>query len=274
MPRDSHPSAIEAMTQSDQRSARQCGRRWTLGISRALAGAAVALGVQTHVLRAQSTAVPDTLSAPRIVPSVPAGPPADAPPPADPESAVPNATAVSVPASTLGRGQPFPRLAYPNILTDTGTHIYALSPDESDDVRAAIEHAIAHMNFIVRPIARRRLIRANRPAPMLTFEVRPDTLAVTFPGLNPIITPLTGDTVPWLRGSTGETYAVHVVLAGDTLRQTIASDDGERENDFIFLDAGATIEMHVTLKADRLPAPLQYVEVFREIRSQPDGSPP
>jgi hypothetical protein len=244
------------------------------GISGALASAAVALGVQTQVVRAQSTTVPDTLSPPRTAPSIPGGLPTDAPPPADPESAVPSATAVSVPASTLGRGQPFPRLAYPSILTDTGTHIYALSPDESDDIRAAIEHAIAHKNFIVRPIARRRLIRANRPAPMLTFEVRPDTLAVTFPGLNPIITPLTGDTVPWLRGSTGETYAVHVVLAGDTLRQTIASDDGERENDFIFLDAGATIEMHVTLSADRLPAPLQYIEVFREIRSQPDRGPP
>jgi hypothetical protein len=169
---------------------------------------------------------------------------------------------------------PFPDPTLLTILADTGTRCYALSPAESDDVRAAIEHAIARMNFIARPIARRRLMRANHPSPTLTFSVRSDTLAVTFEGLNPIVTPLSGDAVPWVRGATGETYAVHIAFAGDTLRQTIADEDGERENDFIFLDSGATVEMHVTLVAARLPAPLHYVEVFREVRSQPDHSPP
>jgi hypothetical protein len=157
-------------------------------------------------------------------------------------------------------------LALGSFLSDTGTHTYALSPEESDDVRPAIERAIAHMNFITRPIARRRLIRANHPPPLLTIAVQPDTLAVTFAGINPIVTPLSGGTVPWRRGSTGEMYDVHIVFVGDTLRQTIATDDGQRNNDFVLLEGGATIEMHVTMTAERLPTPLRYIQVFREIR--------
>ncbi len=160
----------------------------------------------------------------------------------------------------------------PGILGDTGTYVYALSPTESDDVRAAIERTIAHMGLIPRQIARHRLIRANRPSALVIFAVGLDTLSVTFDDNNPIVTPLTGEAVPWLRRTPRETYEVHVAFAGDTLQQVIATDDGERENDFVFLDGGATIEMLVTLRAERLPTPLRYQEVFREIRTQADQS--
>ena len=58
------------------------------------------------------------------------------------------------------------------------------------------------------------------------------------------------------------------------MQQIIATDDGDRENDFVFLDGGATIEMHVILRAERLPTPLQYTEVFREVRAQADQTTP
>jgi len=126
------------------------------------------------------------------------------------------------------------------------------------------------MGLIPRQIARHRLIRANRPPARITFAVGVDTLSVTFDGVNPIVTPFTGEAVPWVRGTTHEKYAVHIAFAGDTLRQVIATDDGDRKNDFVFLDGGATIEMHVTLEAQRLPTPLRYMEVFRELRSPSD----
>jgi len=250
---------------------------WTVSLTVAFVASIASAGLATPALSAQSPTPRDTLLGARDT-GRGGGTPA---PSVVRESAEPSpglgVTAVSAPATGTGMARPDwlftdpPRL---RILADTGTHFYALSPDESDDVRAAIEHAIARMNFIARPIARRRLMRANHPSPLLTFSVRPDTLAVTFAGLNPIVTPLSGNVVPWVRGQTGETYAVHIAFVGDTLRQTIADDDGERENDFVFLDDGATVEMHVTLTADRLPAPLHYVEVFREIRTQPDRTPP
>lgn len=148
---------------------------------------------------------------------------------------------------------------------DSGTYLYELVPEVSNDIRSAIDRSVAHMNFIIRPIARRRLIKANRLFPSLTFVIRADSIGVTFAGMNPIVTPRDGGAAPWVRGETGEHYDVYMSQDGDSLRQVIATDDGQRENDFVFFDDGARIELHVTLSADRLPTPLRYTLIFRRI---------
>jgi hypothetical protein len=159
-----------------------------------------------------------------------------------------------------------------SVLGDSGTYLYTLIPEESDDVRAAIDRAVSHMLFIIRPIARHRLARTNRVPPHLTFAVRPDTITVTFEHANPIPTPRNGTPVPWVSGVSRETYTVHIAFAGDTLHQEILASDGAREDDFVFSDSGGRIIMHVTLRADRLPTPLVYTLVFRR-ESVPEAQP-
>jgi len=155
----------------------------------------------------------------------------------------------------------------PSTLADTGTTVYTLEPEESDDVKAAIDRAASHTNFIIRPIVRRRLTRNNRLPQHVTFAVSADTITVTFDGTNPIVTPRNGDSVGWTRAATRDThierYTVHIRQAGDTLRQTIVTDDGGRNNEFVFLEGGAEMRMHVILWADRLPVPLMYSLAFR-----------
>jgi len=151
----------------------------------------------------------------------------------------------------------------PGAIAGPGSHLYELIPDESEDIRSAIDVSVEHMNFIIRPIARRRLAKANRLAEHLEFQVRPDTLAVTFDAMNPIITPLNGDSAAWKRGGTHEWYQVRIETSGDTLRQVIKTDDGQRENDFVFLDDGARVALHVILTAERLPIPLRYTLLYR-----------
>jgi hypothetical protein len=163
-------------------------------------------------------------------------------------------------ASGLGGQQPAPSN---RAVTDTGTTVYQLVPDESDDVKAAIDRAISHMNFIVRPIARHRLARTNHPPAHLTFVTRPDTLVVTFEGANPIVTPRDGQLIPWVSGVSREIYRVKAMVAGDTLHQTIVASDGHRVDDFVFSDGGERVRLDVRLYADRLPAPLTYSLMFR-----------
>jgi hypothetical protein len=153
----------------------------------------------------------------------------------------------------------------PAALADSSGHAYELVRSESDNIRSAIDLSVAHMNFIVRPIARRRLIKANRLAEHITFAVAPDTVTVTFDGMNPIVTPRDGGSASWVRGETRERYDVHIESAGDTLRQVIATDDGQRENDFEFLDNGERIALHVVLSAERLPMPLRYTLMYRRL---------
>jgi hypothetical protein len=151
-------------------------------------------------------------------------------------------------------------------VTDTGTTVYELVLTESDDVKAAIERSISHMNFIVRPIARRRLTRTNHPPAHLTFVNHPDTLIVTFEGANPIVTPRDGTLIPWVSGVSKETYRVKATVAGDTLHQTIVASDGHRIDDFIFSDEGTRVRLDVRLFAERLPAPLMYSLTFHRVQ--------
>jgi hypothetical protein len=150
-------------------------------------------------------------------------------------------------------------------VTDTGTIIYELVPNESDDVKAAIERSIQHMNFIVRPIARHRLTRTNHPPAHLTFANHPDTLVVTFEGANPIVTPRDGSLIPWVSGVSKEVYRVKAVVAGDTLHQTIVASDGHRVDDFIFSAGGERVRLDVRLFTERLPTPLMYSLAFRRV---------
>lgn len=150
-------------------------------------------------------------------------------------------------------------------VTDTGTTVYELLPDESDDVKAAIERSIQHMNFIIRPIARHRLTRTNHPPAHLTFANHADTLVVTFEGANPIVTPRDGSPVPWVSGVSREVYRVKATVAADTLHQTIMASDGHRIDDFVFSEAGQKVRLDVRLYADRLPAPLIYSLIFRRV---------
>jgi hypothetical protein len=151
------------------------------------------------------------------------------------------------------------------ILADTGTYVYALVPEESDDVKQAIDSTVARMSFIVRPIARHRLARTNRPPPHVTFALRPDTMTITLERANPIVVPRDGSSAPWESGVSSETYSTTIAFQGDTLKQMIHASDGQREDDFVFLDQGERLEMHVVLTADRLPKPLVYTLLFLRV---------
>ena len=144
-----------------------------------------------------------------------------------------------------------------------GAAVYVLVPDSSDNIRAAIDRTVAHMNFIVRPIARSRLSKINPTPKQVRVDLEPDTASVAFDAGNPVVTPLDGDTVPWRNPLTGETNRTHAAVAGDTLRQTIVAPDGERENALIFSSDGARLRLRVTVTSHRLPRPLVYELMFR-----------
>ena len=166
-------------------------------------------------------------------------------------------------AAKPAQPSPPPPHSAARVLGDSGTYVYTLIPGESDDVRAAIDRTVAHMIFLIRPIARHRLLRTNRTPASVTFAVRPDTITVTFERANPIPTPRDGTAVPWVSGVSREVYLVSMRFAGDTLRQHILASDGAREDDFVFSADTHRVTLHVTLSADRLPTPLVYTLAFR-----------
>jgi len=172
-------------------------------------------------------------------------------------------TALGLMAITVGPAKAQAHAAALPVATSHGTSGYTILPDSSDNIRTAIDRTVARMSFITRPIARSRLNKVNPMPHRVRFALGADSVSVAFDDGNPVITPLNGHTVPWSNPLTHETDQAHVLVSGDTIRQTIAAPDGERENALVFSGDSATLHLQVTVRSHRLPRPLVYLLVFR-----------
>jgi len=148
-----------------------------------------------------------------------------------------------------------------------GAYTYTLMPDSSSDIKAAINETVSPMNFLIRGIARGRLTKVNPLPHRVRVRLAVDTVSVAFDDGDPVVTPDDGTVVPWFNALAKETDHAHVVVAGDTLRQTISAPDGDRENALTFAASGARLQIRVTVSSHRLPKPLVY-----DLRFQRDSA--
>jgi hypothetical protein len=144
-----------------------------------------------------------------------------------------------------------------------GAYSYSLMADSSSDIKAAINETVSPMNFLIRGIARGRLTKVNPLPHRVRLRLTTDSVSVAFDDGDPVITPADGAVVPWFNALAKETDHAHVMVAGDTVRQTIAASDGDRENALTFADAGARLRIRVTVSSHRLPKPLVYDLLFQ-----------
>lgn len=139
---------------------------------------------------------------------------------------------------------------------------YLLAVESSDDVNRAIEASIARMSFIVRPVARGRLRKANVPYRRLRISTNDGRIAIAPDAAAPVVAPADGTPIRWRRED-GEALDVVTVWKGGSLSQTFHADDGSRENLYSLSADGRTLAMDVTVRSPRLPAPLTYVLRYR-----------
>lgn len=137
---------------------------------------------------------------------------------------------------------------------------YVLDSAQSDDINRAISAATADLNFIKRPIARRRL-RAANPAPRtLSIKSVGDSVEVMINGtLGLRVKP--GRTRDW-RGFNGEALKVTSSLEHGVLTNTFVADDGEKRNTYRLRPDGM-LELNVHLSSPRLKHPVEYTQIFR-----------
>jgi hypothetical protein len=139
---------------------------------------------------------------------------------------------------------------------------YDYVQERSDNVDAAIEAAVARVNFLVRSVARGRLKKTNQPYRRISLAVDGDTAVVTFDDKAAVRTPLDGSPIKWTRDD-GEVFDVSTSWRGTTLVQTFAAEDGKRVNEFS-QEAGAEhLALKVTVESGRLKQPLTYQLYYR-----------
>jgi hypothetical protein len=136
-------------------------------------------------------------------------------------------------------------------------------PEQSEKIDAAVDKAVAHMNFLVRGVARGRLKGANKPIQQIVIDYPGDNVYVLLRADEPpVITPRTGAFVPYTRAD-GEVVQAKTELGDGLIRQFFDSNDGQKEHVYRLRPDG-TMAFEVTVLSERLRAPFEYTWVFQQ----------
>jgi hypothetical protein len=139
--------------------------------------------------------------------------------------------------------------------------VYVNEQQTDAAISAAIEAAVAKMNFIKRPIARSRLKKTNAAHHRVTIAITAQEISVAFDNNQPVRMPADGRTAKWTRED-GEVFDVAARWSDDRLVQSFKAPDGERINTFALGADGRSLEVQVEVKSPQLPEPVKYSLTF------------
>jgi hypothetical protein len=144
----------------------------------------------------------------------------------------------------------------------TGTYRLAESEDAvKERLAAAIEHAIAPMNFVARPIARSRLQRPVYYCKRYALALDVETVHVACDDRPHVDRRLDNSEGP-ITGLDAEPLDVHVSTSADSVQMVFTSTDGKRTTSYRFGDAGA-LEVNVTVESTSLERPVAWKVLYR-----------
>lgn len=139
---------------------------------------------------------------------------------------------------------------------------YSLQSDAQVRLRESVERAVAPLNFVVRSVARRRLLAVNQPSARVEISVRGDSVIIRYANQPELRAHRRGATRQW-KNTAGESLAVEVQApstaadAEPLLYERYIAEDGTRENRW-FLDAATgRARLEVTITSPRLPSPMR-----------------
>ncbi len=159
----------------------------------------------------------------------------------------------------------------PNLASDQGWDAFVgtweivgtVSASE-EQIKTAIYKVTEEMSFLIRGIARNRLISSQKPPKRIRMQRQHEMFIIhpdTFPALS---MPTSGKAVKY------EDRMIRVSLdAGGgrlTLRQISENQEGKRENVYRLQDSGKSLILEVTVDSSHLPAQLQYKLQYTRVK--------
>jgi len=140
--------------------------------------------------------------------------------------------------------------------------VYDLDAGASDDVEAIVTRGTEQMNFAIRGLARRLIAKANPRYEQIAISQDGVTARVQLDARAPILAPLNGDSVRWVRED-GGTDTVACRWSYPSLELIFKADDGGRTHEYSLEPDGRTLKLYVELTSPRLPGPIDYTLVYR-----------
>jgi hypothetical protein len=139
---------------------------------------------------------------------------------------------------------------------------YVLDSRASDNVDDVIEHVVKDMNFVRKPLARKRLKVTTKPSEHLHITYSGGDVTITTDGNSFVRTPADGKPVAWTRED-GEKFVVTTTHDARTMTRVFRADDGERSNVYSIGPDRSTLTMSIVLSSPQLPEPLTYKLVYK-----------
>ena len=147
---------------------------------------------------------------------------------------------------------------------------YEFVPSESESVDDKVDRAVAHINFLFRGFAARRLRNANQPIERIEIRYPGDSVWISLRASDPpILSPRDGSPADHRRAD-GEVVRVRTELAPGMIDQFFASEDGDKRMVYRLRSDGL-LALDVEVLSDKLNEPFLYTWVFRRV--SPGGGP-
>jgi hypothetical protein len=144
----------------------------------------------------------------------------------------------------------------------TGTYRYAGSAQEEEAWKAAIDHAVEGLSFVIRSTARNRVSATTQILGFYSFSFEPGKIIVRPQSRPEMISGDKGEPAEYVYN--GKHSKLTQVLAADRITQVFVSDDGRRENEFALSQDGQVLRLKVTLTSPRLSNPVTYALSYKK----------
>ena len=142
---------------------------------------------------------------------------------------------------------------------------YQFVPAQSDEISGRAEEAVSHMNFLIRGIAKRRLMGANTPIDRVVIPYQADSVYISLREDDPWVATLrSGEFGPYTRPD-GEVVQVKTELRPGVIDQYFKSEDGEKQMIYTLRDDGM-LALESIIYSDKLEEPFRYTWVYRPVR--------
>lgn len=150
---------------------------------------------------------------------------------------------------------------FPSLERYEGT--YRILLEECDEIRPAVERTVSKMSFLVRGIARSRLMKSQILFPAITVYSTDSAFRIRHVNGTDIAH---SDSKTGVKAKAPDGSDIVVRLRpGPPLVQSYESSDGKRENTYTLSADGAKLTVDVRVTSPRLPEEIRYRLVYARI---------
>lgn len=149
--------------------------------------------------------------------------------------------------------------------------LYEFVPEGSDDIEGRIDKAVAHMNFLIRGIARGRLRGANEQIERIDIRYQGDSIWISLREDEPWVVSLrNGEYMPYTRAD-GEVVQVKTDIEPGVIDQYFDSEDGEKQMIYTLRDDG-TLALESIIYSEKLKEPFRYTWLYERVERESEAS--